>query len=410
MDEEYDRAIAAINVVERSLKQYLADLISRAKQSRFWTESTLAAGIRYVHSKFQYEIEVPENHPFVKFVQSFKDAAKDITSNRIGFVRFRTSELVELVNELEELRGALKDVLYGCQQRLFQNFYQKYYDSCLRIISSLAEVDILSGFAALASSGVTASDAAPIPVAECMCRPRIISPSSSVVSTDSENASSLPILRLINSRHPLVANALPPEIPYVTNDIRLNDPDDVEGSITLALWYFLATFYCTTSCVRVTLVFPCYRAQHGRQVDAASPNVFSCDIGPNRVVCSRCVLLSIKLAAYDLYIDIYIYMYVYMYLSNYFNLFSNKIATECVLTPVDRIFTRIGAYDSILERRSAFLVELEEAIPAVSNVRGVTYNSSCNTYTIYTYTLSWAIFSIVSICYAFSRLYTLSRY
>ena len=35
-------------------------------------------------------------------------------------------------------------------------------------------------------------------------------------------------------------------------------------------------------------------------------------------------------------------------------------ATKCILTPVDRIFTRIGASDRILEGKSTFFVEMEE--------------------------------------------------
>jgi len=35
-------------------------------------------------------------------------------------------------------------------------------------------------------------------------------------------------------------------------------------------------------------------------------------------------------------------------------------AEKCILTPVDRIFTRIGASDRILEGKSVFYVELEE--------------------------------------------------
>ncbi len=35
-------------------------------------------------------------------------------------------------------------------------------------------------------------------------------------------------------------------------------------------------------------------------------------------------------------------------------------ATFCSLTPVDRIFTRIGASDQILEGKSTFYVEMEE--------------------------------------------------
>jgi DNA mismatch repair protein MSH6 len=33
-----------------------------------------------------------------------------------------------------------------------------------------------------------------------------------------------------------------------------------------------------------------------------------------------------------------------------------------VMTPIDRIFTRIGADDSILERKSTFLKEMEDAL------------------------------------------------
>ena len=35
-------------------------------------------------------------------------------------------------------------------------------------------------------------------------------------------------------------------------------------------------------------------------------------------------------------------------------------AKECVLTPVDRVFTRLGASDRILEGKSVFFVEMEE--------------------------------------------------
>ena len=35
-------------------------------------------------------------------------------------------------------------------------------------------------------------------------------------------------------------------------------------------------------------------------------------------------------------------------------------ATKCVMTPIDRIFTRIGASDRILEGKSTFFVEMEE--------------------------------------------------
>lgn len=40
-------------------------------------------------------------------------------------------------------------------------------------------------------------------------------------------------------------------------------------------------------------------------------------------------------------------------------------ADDCELTPIDRIFTRLGARDSILTNRSTFFVELAEMAAAL---------------------------------------------
>lgn len=40
-------------------------------------------------------------------------------------------------------------------------------------------------------------------------------------------------------------------------------------------------------------------------------------------------------------------------------------ASECFLSPIDRIFTRIGSYDLILENESTFMVELNEALSII---------------------------------------------
>lgn len=42
-------------------------------------------------------------------------------------------------------------------------------------------------------------------------------------------------------------------------------------------------------------------------------------------------------------------------------------AEKCILTPVDRVFTRIGASDRILEGKSVFFVELEETKQVLDN-------------------------------------------
>lgn len=40
-------------------------------------------------------------------------------------------------------------------------------------------------------------------------------------------------------------------------------------------------------------------------------------------------------------------------------------ASECFMTPIDRIFTRIGSYDLIMENESTFMVELSEALSII---------------------------------------------
>merc|ERR1712151_1217109 len=42
-------------------------------------------------------------------------------------------------------------------------------------------------------------------------------------------------------------------------------------------------------------------------------------------------------------------------------------ATKCRLSPVDRIFTRIGSYDTILEGKSTLLTELEETAAVLAH-------------------------------------------
>lgn len=150
------------------------------------------------------------------------------------------------VDQLDSLQQQLKDCLYGCQQRLFQRFYNNHYDACLFTLAALAEIDVLSSFAVIALPGVTLFGASSVPTREAMCRPHFVDckvgsqteqPYDSVdASIDSQSdgvlseSDSRPILRLINSRHPIVAAALPVSSgEYVPNDIRLGDPDDPAG-------------------------------------------------------------------------------------------------------------------------------------------------------------------------------------
>ncbi|XP_053992887.1 DNA mismatch repair protein Msh6-like [Hylaeus volcanicus] len=287
VDDAYDAAFKTVQDIELSLNKYLKNLMENAKRSNCITNYH---EIQYTHSKFPYEIEIPEGDLFIKFIQSRDETAQTVTSSRKGYIRLRTTEILDFVTQLETSQVFLKDVLYGCQKRLFTKFYNHYYDLVFSMLHCVAEIDIYAGFATLALIGTSSS----VSVSEHMCCPQIVARQSDVQ----------PILRMINSRHPLIPLNLPPGTQCVTNNICLNDPNDPEG---------LHSFFLIT--------------------------------GPNmggKSTLLRQVCLSVILAQIGSYVP----------------------ATECTLVPVDRIFTRLGAYDAILEGRSAFLVELEETIPA----------------------------------------------
>lgn len=92
MDEEYDSCMSKIQDVESELDEHLEDLIFKSKSN----SSTIDfKQIKFVHSKYPYEIEVPEKHRFLKDVQKIDPSAIDITSCRSGFVRFRTTTIIE---------------------------------------------------------------------------------------------------------------------------------------------------------------------------------------------------------------------------------------------------------------------------------------------------------------------------
>jgi DNA mismatch repair ATPase MutS len=198
---------------EQALNNYLEDLLEKAKKSKCITKYQ---EIHYTHSKFPYEIEIPEGDQFIKFIQSRDETAQTVTSSRKGYIRLRTTEILDLVSQRETAQIALKDVLYGCQKRLFTKFYNNYYELVLSMLNCVAEIDIYTAFATLALIGNSSS----ISASEHMCCPTIVKREPNIK----------PILRLINSRHPLVSLTLPPGKQCVTNNICLNDPQDVDGT------------------------------------------------------------------------------------------------------------------------------------------------------------------------------------
>lgn len=100
VDEEYDAFVRSIGAVEDQLKTYLENLIERSKErAAKGSDSVPNASswkqVQFVHSKYPYEIEAPDKHRFWKDVQGFDRIAVDVTSTRAGFVRFRTTEILE---------------------------------------------------------------------------------------------------------------------------------------------------------------------------------------------------------------------------------------------------------------------------------------------------------------------------
>lgn len=129
---------------------------------------------------------------------------------------------------------------------MFQRFYHQYYDACLFLIAALAELDVIASFAVVSAAGT--SKFGSVPPQEAMCRPQFRACIDSSINELSKNQSlngsmsvdigltaspnQLPILRLINSRHPIIAAALPASSGYyVPNDIRIGDDTDPNGNL-----------------------------------------------------------------------------------------------------------------------------------------------------------------------------------
>lgn len=84
-----------IQKVEEKLQQHLVDLISISRGNQHKSSTCDYKSIRYVHTKYPYEVEVPEQHQFWKDIQRIDPLAADVTSSRSGFVRFRTSKIID---------------------------------------------------------------------------------------------------------------------------------------------------------------------------------------------------------------------------------------------------------------------------------------------------------------------------
>jgi len=194
----------------------------------------------------------------------------EFTSQKKGFERFRTKEIIQMVDKLEMAEEALKDALLPFIASMFCRFYDER-EVWLKALSVLTELDCLGSLATV--SGQSAG---------LMCRPQFV-----------EDGQQL--LELTGMRHPTVAAQTGTELKnFIPNDTLLSS--------------------------------------HERILLVTGPNM------GGKSTLLRQTAIACVLAQIGCYVP----------------------AESFRLSVVDRIFTRIGASDRILEGQSTFFVEMGE--------------------------------------------------
>lgn len=301
-DKEYkpaegcDEAIDEINRKERDIEQKLHNvLLAMRKELKVPT-------LKYVHAKYKYEIECPDNIP--------KSALRnvEITSAKKGFIRIHTQEIKGYIEMLDDIEQERKDAIYPFFQKIFQTFYTHYekYISASRLVS---EMDCLQSFAFVALN-------TSFPLVRPILHPMInlnetiknesgkeveetkTQNESEKQREGNENASDKipkePILILENNLHPVVATLMPN---FISNDIYMRCDKEKQATLLLT--------------------------------------------GPNmggKSTLLRQTAITVILAQIGAFVP----------------------CTYCELTVVDKIFTRLGSSDNLFEGKSTFLMELED--------------------------------------------------
>ncbi|SOV11574.1 DNA mismatch repair protein MSH6, putative [Plasmodium sp. gorilla clade G2] len=205
-DKEYkpaegcDEDIDKINEKEKNVEHKLNNVLEHMR-----TQLKIST-LKFVHAKFKYEVECPDNIPksFLKNVE--------ITSAKKGYVRIHNDEIKSLVEKLEDIEQEKKDAIYPFFQKLFHLFYAHYekYVSACRLI---AELDCLQSFAY-----VVLNTSFPL------TRP-ILHPMDS-----KKGEEKTPFLILEDNIHPVVAMLMPN---FISNNIYMGC--DKENQSTLLL-------------------------------------------------------------------------------------------------------------------------------------------------------------------------------
>ncbi|CAA9988785.1 DNA mismatch repair protein MSH6, putative [Plasmodium knowlesi strain H] len=317
-DKEYkpaegcDEAIDQINKKEREVEIELNNILTSMKKKM------KISSLKYVHAKYKYEVECPENVPKV----FLKDV--EITSAKKGFIRFQNDEIKQCVEMLEDIVQEKKDAIYPFFKKIFHLFYAHYekYVSACRLVS---ELDCLQAFAFVA---LNTSFVLTRPILHPM-RPNVNVEDGSIEDGNDEdgnvengndengnddtgeinqrNKSTVsvmgrsadshgnePFLILENNIHPVVATLMPN---FISNNIYMGCKQENQSTLLLT--------------------------------------------GPNmggKSTLLRQTAISVILAQIGAFVP----------------------STYCELTVVDKIFTRLGSSDNLFEGKSTFLVELED--------------------------------------------------
>ncbi|EUD68179.1 DNA mismatch repair protein MSH6 [Plasmodium inui San Antonio 1] len=297
-DKEYkpaegsDEAIDLINNKEKEVEGELNNILTGLKRS------LKIPSLKYVHAKYKYEVECPENVPktFLKHVE--------ITSAKKGFIRFQNDKIKQCVEMLEDIEQEKKDAIYPFFKKMFHLFYAHYdkYVSACRLVS---ELDCLQAFAFVA---LNTPFSLTRPILHPMRRSENdqdgsnntgeISQSSrsdlSGVKGNAPTHENQPFLILENNIHPVVATLMPN---FISNNIYMGCKQENQSTLLLT--------------------------------------------GPNmggKSTLLRQTAISVILAQIGALVP----------------------STYCELTVVDKIFTRLGSSDNLFEGKSTFLVELED--------------------------------------------------
>ncbi|CAH1773939.1 unnamed protein product [Owenia fusiformis] len=275
---DYDQAIEHINSIEEELDDYLKQQRKRLKCNTL---------VYWGKGKNRCQIEVPD---------SLRDRVPDdfeLQSQKKGCRRYRTTEIEDLLKQLERTELDKERALTDTMRLLFWHFDKKYKD-WEAAVQCLATLDVLLNISRYSQS----ADGA-------MCRPELILPDDATTS----------FLEIRDARHPCVSRTFSGG-DYIPNDTVIGIRDEnamkTEGE----------------------------DQSHSSVVIVTGPNM------GGKSTLMRQVGLVVIMAQLGCYVP----------------------AEKCKLTPVDRVFTRLGASDRIMSGESTFFVELSETSAILQHV------------------------------------------